>query len=410
MSEKNLEQMDRLFAGVEPTDELNGRVISRVHELRAAQEAGAATGGPFVTRRVALAGAAGCAVMAGLALGLPALLSPTSDDNSFGLAIARATEGEGAVAVTSGPDGLMPYENDTRPSFHLKLNLGATGAGIGSVTYRVEGSPVLTIENPSVHDPQTEYPAVTLAQGSVQPVYESYDSGNPEVRRGQTHDMFVINACDSITVDYAQREGTSDYQPTEDVSNFIGVDGGDGIWESNPTLQLMKAWLDAVVLPIPGTEDGPAEGETVEEFRERARALAAEVMPEREALHQAYLDSFNAIAADDATFYAWLRDIYVTGFELAAGQLAEARLVAEVTFADGSTTTCAYRIALADGYEQTLADRFDALCELDGNAGVERARSERLPWTDLPTPTDEQAAADPRLSAPIFVIEDVTGA
>ena len=42
--------------------------------------------------------------------------------------------------------------------------------------------------------------------------------------------------------------------------------------------------------------------------------------------------------------------------------------------------------------------------------GVERARSERLPWTDLPTPTDEQAAADPRLSAPIFVIEDVTGA
>lgn len=380
MSEKNLEQMDRLFAGVEPTDELNGRVISRVHELRAAQEAGAATGGPFVTRRVALAGAAGCAVMAGLALGLPALLSPTSDDNSFGLAIARATEGEGAVAVTSGPDGLMPYENDTRPSFHLKLNLGATGAGIGSVTYRVEGSPVLTIENPSVHNPQTEYPAVTLAQGSVQPVYESYDSGNPEVGRGQTHDMFVINACDSITVDYAQREGTSDYQPTEDVSNFIGVDGGDGIWESDPTLQLMKAWLDA------------------------------EVMPEREALHQAYLDSFNAIAADDATFYAWLRDIYVTGFELAAGQLAEARLVAEATFADGSTTTCAYRIALADGYEQTLADRFDALCELDGNAGVEWARSERLPWTDLPTPTDEQAAADPRLSAPIFVIENVTGA
>lgn len=381
MSEKNLEQMDRLFAGVEPTDELNGRVISRVHELRAAQEAGAATGGPFVTRRVALAGATGCAVIAGLALGLPALLSPTSDNNSFGLAIARATEGEGAVAVTSGPDGLMPYENDTRPSFHLKLNLGATGAGIGSVTYRVEGSPVLTIENPSVHDPQTEYPAVTLAQGSVQPVYESYDSGNPEVGRGQTHDMFVINACDSITVDYAQREGTSDYQPTEDVSNFIGVDGGDGIWESDPTLQLMRAWLDA-----------------------------AEVMPEREALHQAYLDSFNAIAADDATFYAWLRDIYVTGFELAAGQLAEARLVAEVTFADGSTTTCAYRIALADGYEQTLADRFDALCELDGNAGVEWARSERLPWTDLPTPTDEQAAADPRLSAPIFVIEDVTGA
>lgn len=42
--------------------------------------------------------------------------------------------------------------------------------------------------------------------------------------------------------------------------------------------------------------------------------------------------------------------------------------------------------------------------------GVERARSEQVPWVNLPTPTDEQAAADPRLSAPIFVIEDVTGA
>ena len=42
--------------------------------------------------------------------------------------------------------------------------------------------------------------------------------------------------------------------------------------------------------------------------------------------------------------------------------------------------------------------------------GVERARSEQVPWTDLPTPTDEQVADDPRLSAPIFVIEDVTGA
>ena len=35
---------------------------------------------------------------------------------------------------------------------------------------------------------------------------------------------------------------------------------------------------------------------------------------------------------------------------------------------------------------------------------------EELPWHEYPTPTDEQIAADPRLSEPIFQIEDVTEA
>ncbi|MBM6775037.1 hypothetical protein [Olsenella profusa] len=405
MSEKNLEQMGRLFEGVEPTDELNEQVLARVHELRAAEAARVHERRPHVTRRAALAGAAGCAVVAGLALGLPALLGTAAGGNSFGLAIAQAAEGTG-VTVTSGPDGLMPYENDTRAAFSLKLNLSAVGGNISSVTYRIEGSPVLTNEGPDART-HSEYPAVSMAQGSTHAASGS-GVGNPANVIGEARQQLSIERCDAVTVDYAQREGTSDYQPTDDVLNFVSVYGRDGVWEVDPTLRLMRAWLDLVVLPIPGTEDGPAEGETIEEFRERARELAAEVLPEREAAHQAFLDSFNDIAADDATFYAWLRNVYVSGFELAAAQLAEARLVADVSFDDGSEATRSYRVTLADGHEQTLADRFDALCELDGNAGVEQARSQQVPWVSLPTPTDEQVAADARLSAPIFVIEDVT--
>ena len=80
-----------------------------------------------------------------------------------------------------------------------------------------------------------------------------------------------------------------------------------------------------------------------------------------------------------------------------------------MTFEDGSTTTRSYRIDLVDDHEQVLLDRFDALCELDGYAGIGRARTDYIPWVSLPIPTDEQVDADSRLSRPIFTIEDVTG-
>ena len=41
---------------------------------------------------------------------------------------------------------------------------------------------------------------------------------------------------------------------------------------------------------------------------------------------------------------------------------------------------------------------------------VSQCLEEELPWHRYPTPTEGQIAADPRLSEPIFQIEDVTGA
>ena len=61
-----------------------------------------------------------------------------------------------------------------------------------------------------------------------------------------------------------------------------------------------------------------------------------------------------------------------------------------------------------DGYEEVLSERFDALLALDDD--FSQCLEEELPWHDFPTPTEEEIAADPHLSAPIFQIEDVTGA
>ena len=61
-----------------------------------------------------------------------------------------------------------------------------------------------------------------------------------------------------------------------------------------------------------------------------------------------------------------------------------------------------------DGYEQVLSERFDALLAIDGD--FSQCLEEELPWHEYPTPTEEQIAADPRLSEPVFQIEDVTEA
>lgn len=61
-----------------------------------------------------------------------------------------------------------------------------------------------------------------------------------------------------------------------------------------------------------------------------------------------------------------------------------------------------------DGYEQAVSERFDALLAIDDD--FSQCLEEELPWHRYPTPTEGQIAADPRLSEPIFQIEDVTEA
>ena len=384
MSEKNLERMDRLFAGVEPADELNGRVLARVHELRAAEEAGAARG-PFVTRRVALAGAAGCAVAAGLALGLPALLRPRGSDagSPFGLVIAHAAEVGDVVAVEATPDGLMPQDGTYGSYLKLSLNLSATGEGLESVTYRVTDSPVVKVDRPTVHDPAYEYLVVSL-----------YTDG--------------AGSVDSIDVDCAPG--------ADNGAAYLTINNEDAYWEADETLTLLKTWLDLESSWVPSNDEyAQREGETdeqhlrrIEELDERAEQDRAALQPQVDAAHEAYLASFYAHAATTEGFIEWERSLYVSSFTCAESSFEQARLEATAAFADGGTQTRRYRITLVDDYELVLSERFDALLAIDDD--FTQCLEEELPWHEYPTPTSEQIAADPHLSAPIFQIEDVTGA
>ena len=385
MSEKSHveERLNRFFEGVHPNAELDGAVLDRVHELRAQEaEPGRRV---LVTRRVALAGAAGCAVTAGLALGLPALLRQDGDGagSAFGLVIAQAAETGEAIAVEATPDGLMPQDGTYGSRLELSLNLSASGDGLESVTYRVTDSPVEKIDRPSVHEPIYEYPVVSLC---------TEEGGN----------------VDSITVDC-----------TPDADNGIShlaIDNESAYWAADETLTLLKTWLDLQESWIPGNDEyAQREGETDEQHLERIHALderaeadRVALQPQIDAAYEAYLASFHAHAATTESFIEWERALYLNSFICAESAFEQARLEATASFTGGATQTRHYRITLVDGYEQVVSERFDALLTIDGD--FSQCLEEELPWHRYPTPTAEQIAADPRLSEPIFQIEDVTEA
>ena len=383
MSEKNHvgEHLNRFFGEVRPSAELNEAVLGRVHELRARETEPARS--TLVTRRAALVGAAGCAVTAGLALGLPALLRHDGDENAFGLVIAQAVETGEAIAVEATPDGLMPQDGTYGSYLVLSLNLSASGEGLESVTYRVRDSPVVKNDRPSVHEPVYEYPVVSLY---------TKEEGN----------------VDSLTFDCSPDAGNG--------VSYLAIDNEDAYWAADETLTLLKTWLDLQTSWIPGNDEyAQREGETdeqhlgrIEELDERAERDHAALQPQIEAAHEAYLESFRAHAATTESFVAWERSLYLNSFTCAEDAFEQARLEAVASFSGGGTQTRRYRITLVDGYEQVLSERFDALLAIDSD--FSQCLEEELPWHEYPMPTAEQIAADPRLSEPIFQIEDVTEA
>ena len=398
MSEKNPAEkhLHRLYEGVRHSEELDDAVIARVKALREEEAAPRA----LVTRRVTLVGAAGCAVAAGLALGLPVLLGPDSGGNAFGLVIARAAEGGDAVAVSAGSDGLMPCDGTYGSYIRLSLNLSVTGGSVESVTYRVTDSPMATIDRPSIHEPMTEHAVVSLYT-------EAPDDYGDEMPPGEIPE--------TVTIDPA----ASDAPPCLDVNGnvpYLTVNNRDAFWASDETIQLLGAWLDLESRPWGDTSEYAwQEGETDEEHIERVERLTEEAWAEYEALrpqaqaaHETYLESFRAHAATRESFEEWQRTLYVNSFTCAADALGEARLEATAAFANGNAQTRRYRITLVDGYERVLSERFDALLALDDD--FSQCLDEELPWHDFPTPTEEEIAADLRLSTPIFQIEDVTEA
>ena len=383
MSEKgHMERrLSELFGDVRPSAKLDDTVLGRVHELRAREtEPGRRV---LVTRRAALVGAAGCAVTAGLALGLPALLRRDGDENAFGLVIAQAAEAGETVAVEATPDGLMPQDGTYGSYLVLSLNLSASGEGLESVTYRVTDSPVVKVDRPSVHEPVYEYPMVSLS---------TEEGGN----------------VDSITVDCAPG--------ADNEAAYLTINNEDDYWAADETLTLLRTWLDLESSWIPKNDEYvQREGETdeqhlrrIEELDEQAERGRMALQPQIDAAHEAYLASFRAHAATTEDFVAWERSLYLNSFTCSEGAFERARLDAAASFAGGGTQTRRYRITLVDGYEQVLSERFDALLAIDDD--FSQCLEEELPWREYPTPTAAQIAADPRLSEPIFQIEDVTEA
>lgn len=383
MSEKNHvgEHLNRFFGEVRPSAELNEAVLGRVHELRARETEPARS--TLVTRRAALVGAAGCAVTAGLALGLPALLRHDGDENAFGLVIAQAVETGEAIAVEATPDGLMPQDGTYGSYLVLSLNLSASGEGLESVTYRVRDSPVVKNDRPSVHEPVYEYPVVSLY---------TKEEGN----------------VDSLTFDCSPDAGNG--------VSYLAIDNEDAYWAADETLTLLKAWLDLQDSWIPGNDEyAQRKDETdeqhlrrIKELDEQAERDRVALQPQVDAAHEAYLESFRAHAATDEDFVAWERSLYLNSFTCAEDAFEQARLEATASFTGGGAQMRRYRITLVDGYEQVLSERFDALLAIDSD--FSQCLEEELPWHEYPMPTAEQIAADPRLSEPIFQIEDVTEA
>ena len=385
MSEKGRmeRRLSELFGDVRPSAKLDDTVLGRVHELRAREAEPAHR--TLVTRRAALVGVAGCAVTAGLALGLPVLLDTAGNDTgtTFGLVIAQAAETGETGAVEATPDGLMPRDGTYGSYLKLSLNLGASGEGLESVTYRVTDSPVVRIDRPSVHEPLYEYPVVSL---------HTEEEGD----------------VDSIAVDCSPG--------ADNEAAYLTINNEDAYWAADETLTLLRTWLDLESSWIPGNDEYERrEGETdeqhlrrIEELDEQAERDRMALQPQVDAAHEAYLESFRTHAATTESFVEWERSLYLNSFVCAEDAFEQARLEATAFFADGGTQTRHYRITLVDGYDQVVSERFDALLAIDDD--FSQCLEEELPWHEYPTPTAGQIAADPRLSEPIFQIEDVTEA
>ena len=318
-----------------------------------------------------------------LRLALAQTGSRADAENAFGLVIVQAAEAGETVAVKATPDGLMPQDGTYGSYLVLSLNLSASGAGLASVTYRVTDSPVVKIDRPSVHELLYEYPVVSL---------HTEEEGN----------------VDSLTFDCSPGA-------VNGVS-YLTIDNEDAYWAADETLALLKTWLELQTSWIPGNDEyAQREGETdeqhlrrVEELDARAEEDRQALQPQVEAAHEAYLASFRAHAATTESFVAWERSLYLNSFTCAEDAFEQARLEAVASFAGGGEQTRRYRITLVDGYEQVLSERFDALLAIDDD--FSQCLEEELPWHEYPTPTAGQIAADPRLSEPIFQIEDVTEA
>ena len=386
-----------LYAGLTPPKSLNTSTLDKIDDLRSAN----AGRKPLSVPLPAFALAA-CL----LAIALCVTSQPnekgggTGLANTFNLEIAEADDNTGSAEVASSQSGLLPLQDSIGPSLKLLLNLDVTGANVSSVTYRmVDGasrSRRVTGEQRGEEAPVQTHDTVRLLASSATSVSDEDD---------------VLD--ETFTVAYKEGSGTGIYQTADGLYPYLFVDSAsENYWNSDPTLALLHEWVVAgtgfdefdtnPTSTTNSTEQNP--GEADDDFRARQQQRLSQMIAASEQARQAYLEAFDQQASDADQFASWLKDLYIRGYEAAGERLSSARLEATVTFADGSTQTRLYRISLVENYRDALQGRFDALCALDDN--FSQQLENKLPWTAWETPTSEQVAADERLSAAIFKIEE----
>ena len=214
------------------------------------------------------------------------------------------------MAVSAGPEGLMPCDGTYGPYIRLSLNLSVTGSRVESVTYRVTDSPRGDDRSP---------PQSTIRRPSI-------PSSRSTRRRQETMATRCLRRCprdgDHRPGGIGRRALSRRQRQTCPTSrSTTAIPSG----QVTRTLQLLRAWLDLEARPWSNTSEyAGREGETTEEHIERVERLTEEAYAEYEALQpqiqaarEAYLESFRAHAATRESFEEWQRTLYVNSFTCA---------------------------------------------------------------------------------------------
>lgn len=396
--------LKRLYSNVKPSTELDQQVLDDIDGPRASMPS------HVIPHRALVPVIASAACLLAAVLYLSVSAAPVEDgvtihgpvSNAFNLEIAEANDSTGSTEITASPSGLMPVNEGVNAAYlELMLNLDVRGANVSSVTYCMAASPTRTIRTTGER------------RGDEEPI-QSYDTvkivaADPQEGAGRSN-----SNNDSYTISYQQGSGVGTYQTADGLYPTLVVYARSAeFWNSDPTLALLHSWtttsttFDEFDTDPSHTTDSSVQrpDETNEEYRARQQKNLQTVIAASDQAESEYHESFEGHAASSQSFYVWMKSLYIKNFEFCAEELAACRLEATVSFADGSTETHLYRISLVDDYEEVLGNRFDALCDLDGD--FSRQLADKLPWKSWTTPTDEQIASDSRLSAPIFSIEEV---
>ena len=381
-------------------------------------------GRPSLTRRAFVATACGLGAVA-LVAGVPAVLKSRRGGNAVGLwgdgptdpvelarvapvpesaeqaeparcGLAMLGQDPGPTPVPATSAGIVPVSYTVaHGNIWLRLNLNVWGEGVESVRYTLEG--LLSVND------------MGAAMGGGALLVAAFSS--PVGPNGDASREYYGFKGQGLSLEGTVADDGAFECPEGESCLLYCLMPYEAVRALDPVLDAYWSWnspyQQTALPPEPTEEDELRVVEANQEASEQADRL------------NAMLDE---LYADPARFYEWMRTCYVTTVDYLSRQLQEATLVLEASFADGTSERHGYRIGLVGDFAEAAAGRFDALVE---SSPYDIAAAETLlretvdgrgDWCfdNLPfgffldgQPFDEDAAADPRLSRPLFTVEEV---